>query len=139
MSSTFHQLEIWLNYHVRAFATYLEFEAPKDLTMTECWVNVMAKGASHGLHVHQSSSISGTYYVQTPPGTPGLRFEDPRFDRMMAAPRRRADAGRRNTAVVECPACAGDVVLFESWLRHSVALNSADAERISISFNYHWC
>jgi uncharacterized protein (TIGR02466 family) len=33
---------------------------------------------------------------------------------------------------------AGKLVLFESWLRHEVAPNPVDAERISISFNYNW-
>jgi uncharacterized protein (TIGR02466 family) len=29
-------------------------------------------------------------------------------------------------------------VLFESWLRHEVAANTAGGERISVSFNYNW-
>jgi uncharacterized protein (TIGR02466 family) len=36
------------------------------------------------------------------------------------------------------PATAGKVVLFESWLRHEVPPNPRDAERVSVSFNYHW-
>jgi uncharacterized protein (TIGR02466 family) len=36
------------------------------------------------------------------------------------------------------PAEQGKVVLFESWLRHEVAPNPTEAERISISFNYSW-
>jgi len=28
--------------------------------------------------------------------------------------------------------------LFESWLRHEVAPNPTDEERISVSFNYSW-
>ena len=31
---------------------------------------------------------------------------------------------------------AGNVILFESWLRHEVPTNQAKTERISISFNY---
>jgi uncharacterized protein (TIGR02466 family) len=33
---------------------------------------------------------------------------------------------------------AGHLVLFESWLRHEVAPNPIDEERISVSFNYNW-
>jgi len=33
---------------------------------------------------------------------------------------------------------AGQVVLFESWLRHEVSLNAVAAERVSVSFNYSW-
>jgi uncharacterized protein (TIGR02466 family) len=39
---------------------------------------------------------------------------------------------------VTLPARAGQLVLFESWLRHAVAPNPRTAERISISFNYSW-
>jgi uncharacterized protein (TIGR02466 family) len=33
---------------------------------------------------------------------------------------------------------AGQLVLFESWLRHEVAPNPLAAERVSVSFNYNW-
>ena len=36
------------------------------------------------------------------------------------------------------PAEAGNVILFESWLRHEVAANRTTAERISVSFNFNW-
>ena len=33
----------------------------------------------------------------------------------------------------------GDVLLWESWLRHEVPMNMAEEdERISVSFNYSW-
>jgi uncharacterized protein (TIGR02466 family) len=32
----------------------------------------------------------------------------------------------------------GEVLLWESWLRHEVQMNMADEERISVSFNYNW-
>jgi uncharacterized protein (TIGR02466 family) len=36
------------------------------------------------------------------------------------------------------PARAGQVVLFESWLRHEVMANPVATERVSISFNFNW-
>jgi uncharacterized protein (TIGR02466 family) len=74
----------------------------------------------------------------TPRGCPGLKFEDPRLDRFMAAPPRRPGARRENQVHVTYPAEAGNVILFESWLRHEVAANRVDAERISVSFNVNW-
>jgi uncharacterized protein (TIGR02466 family) len=56
----------------------------------------------------------------------------------MAAPPRRAGAGRAHRAHLTYPARAGHLILFESWLRHGVAANPVDGERISISFNYNW-
>jgi len=137
VSPTFAALERQLARHVKAFARRLEFDLTgRALEMTDCWVNIMPRGVVHGLHLHPLSTISGTYYVQTPRGSPGIKFEDPRLDRFMAAPPRKADAVNRPWVVL--PVEAGSLVLFESWLRHEVAANPLSAERISISFNYGW-
>jgi len=138
-SSTFATLEKKLTRHVRAFARALELDLRgREIRMTDCWANIMPPAAAHSLHLHPLSFISGTYYVATPPGCPGLKFEDPRLDRFMAAPPRRPDAHAKNKTHVTYPAEAGQVILFESWLRHEVPPNRVDAERISISFNYNW-
>jgi uncharacterized protein (TIGR02466 family) len=99
----------------------------------------MPRHVVHGLHLHPLSTLSGTYYVQVPKGSPGLKFEDPRLDRFMAAPPRKANAQLQHRPWVVMPARPGELLLFESWLRHEVPPNPSPAERISISFNYHWC
>jgi len=139
MSPTFAGLEKRIDTHVRRFANALDFDlSGRKLVMTDCWVNVMARHVVHGLHLHPLASISGTYYVRTPQGCSGLKFEDPRLDRFMAAPPRKARARRDNQVWVTVPAEQGNLVLFESWLRHEVAPNPTEAERISVSFNYSW-
>jgi len=138
-SSTFMDLEAKLNRHVAAFAKQLDYDLEdRPLVMTDCWVNVMPEHAVHGLHIHPTSTISGTYYVKTPKGCSSIKFEDPRLANMMAAPPRKPDARRENQQFIEYPAEAGNVVLFESWLRHEVAANPTKSERVSISFNYNW-
>ncbi|MBS0374198.1 MAG: hypothetical protein JSR73_06430 [Proteobacteria bacterium] len=137
-SPTFAELERRLKRHVRAFASALGLDlAGRPLAMTDCWVNLMRRGVVHGLHLHPMSTISGTYYVATPAGAPGIKLEDPRLDRMMAAPPR--GRGRRGAGPwVVLPARAGHLVLFESWLRHEVPANAARSPRVSVSFNYSW-
>lgn len=135
-SSTFDRLRQRIDRHVRRYADALEWEVEADqLTMTDCWLNIMPKGAAHSFHVHPQSVISGTYYVQTPRGCSPITFEDPRLTRMMAAPPRRAEAKQRVHLRVRPR--AGDVLLFESWLRHEVPTSRIDGLRISVSFNYH--
>jgi uncharacterized protein (TIGR02466 family) len=137
MSPTFGHLERSVRRYVLQYARALEFDlAGRELAMTDCWINMMPRGVTHGLHLHPLATISGTYYVRTPRGVPGLKLEDPRLDRYMAAPPRRADAGQRPWFTV--PVAAGTVVLFESWLRHEVPPNPVASERVSISFNYNW-
>jgi uncharacterized protein (TIGR02466 family) len=134
-SPTFAALARQLDRHVARFARHLQLDLTgRPLAMTDCWVNRMGSGAAHGLHLHPLSTISGTYYVAIPGGAAGLKLEDPRLERFMAAPPRRA--GER--AWVTLRVRAGMLVLFESWLRHAVPPNRARGERISISFNYSW-
>jgi uncharacterized protein (TIGR02466 family) len=139
LSPTFAALERKLHRHVRAFARILELDLEgRELAMTDCWINFMPRMVVHSLHLHPLSTLSGTYYVRTPRGSPGIKFEDPRLDRFMAAPPRRPDCRAEHRPWVTVPATAGKVVLFESWLRHEVPPNPVATERVSISFNYHW-
>ena len=133
-SSSFALLQGRIDVHVRRYARRLDWDLRGGrLTMTDCWINIMPPGCAHSFHLHPQAVISGTYYVRTPRGCPGLKFEDPRLSNFMATPPR-----RNVPAHIEYPARAGNVILFESWLRHEVPSNRVDAERISISFNYHW-
>ena len=139
LSPTFATLARQLDRHVRRFAQALQFELrARPLVMTDCWVNIMGAGAAHAWHLHPLATISGTYYVHIPPGAPGLKLEDPRLERFMAAPPRQSTARRENRPWASVSAQAGALVLFESWLRHAVATNARAAERVSISFNYNW-
>jgi uncharacterized protein (TIGR02466 family) len=139
LSPTFAALGRKLARHVQKFASALEFDLEgRDLSMTDCWVNIMPRNVSHSAHLHPLSTISGTYYVRTPKGSPGLKFEDPRLDRYMAAPPRKTRHRPENRSWATVAASAGNVVLFESWLRHEVPPNPVAAERISISFNFNW-
>ena len=137
VSPTFAALGRRLARHAARFAAHLQFDlTDRPLVLTDCWVNVMPPGVSHGLHLHPLATLSGTYYVRTPRGAPGLKFEDPRLSRFMAAPPKRADAAERPWVML--PARAGELLLFESWLRHEVVANAAPTPRISISFNFAW-
>jgi uncharacterized protein (TIGR02466 family) len=138
-SSTFTGLEKKLTRHVRAFSRALDMDLRGHrLCMTDCWANIMPTSSAHSLHLHPLAILSGTYYAAVPRGCPGLKFEDPRLDRFMAAPPKLPSARRENRTHVIYPAKAGDVILFESWLRHEVASNRVEGERISISFNYNF-
>jgi len=139
ISSTFADLERRITTHVRRFARQLDLDLHgRTVQMTDFWLNIMPENAAHSMHLHPLSFISGTYYVVTPRGCPGLKFEDPRLSKFMAAPPKTTRARPANRTHVTYPARAGHVLLFESWLRHEVVANRTAAERISVSFNYNW-
>ncbi len=128
-----------LDAHVAAFAEDLEFDlGDKGLVLEDLWINILPEGGTHSSHIHPHSVISGTTYVSMPDGASSLKLEDPRSARMMAAPPRRKDAREELKTFVYAKPAVGDVLLWESWLRHEVPMNMAEDERISVSFNYRW-
>jgi len=128
-----------LDKHVAAFAEDLEFDlGDKKLRLEDIWINILPEGGTHSSHLHPHSVISGTTYVSMPEGTSALKLEDPRSGRLMAAPPRRKDAREEMQTFVYAKPAVGDVLLWESWLRHEVPMNMAEDERVSVSFNYAW-
>ncbi|MBX9765707.1 MAG: hypothetical protein K2X47_00425, partial [Bdellovibrionales bacterium] len=79
---------------------------------------------------------SGTYYVKVPKGGSPLKVEDPRIACFMGSPARKPRASIKNQRYVELQPNAGEVFLWESWLKHEVPPHTAKESRISISFNY---
>jgi uncharacterized protein (TIGR02466 family) len=139
VSTTFEDLQKHIDKHVRKYIQHLEMDIdPKALKMRTCWVNIMPEGTFHTMHIHPLSVISGSYYVQTPKNCSAIKFEDPRMVNFMASPPRKVKAAESNQRFVELKPQAGNLVLFESWMRHEVPQNLSETERISISFNYDW-
>lgn len=128
-----------LDAEAKAFAASACFDLGGGrLALDNIWINVLDPGGFHSGHIHPHSVISGTYYAAVPDGAAALKFEDPRLAMMMAAPTRIEGAPdeMRNFAYIAPK--AGMTLMWESWLRHEVVRNDADAPRISVSFNYRW-
>ena len=123
--------------HAEKFASALQMDlGGKKLKLDNIWVNVLEPGGSHSGHIHPHCVLSGTYYVRVPDGASSIKFEDPRLPMMMAAPSPRDDADEAHKRFVYVAPQAGDLLLWESWLRHEVPPNGAASPRVSVSFNY---
>jgi len=135
----FKDLITALDKHVKAFVQDLDFDlGDKKIKLDSLWINILPFGGVHTAHIHPHSVISGTTYVAMPAGTSAIKFEDPRLATMMAAPSRTKEAREELRSFIYAEPNIGDVLLWESWLRHEVPMNMADEDRISISFNYSW-
>jgi uncharacterized protein (TIGR02466 family) len=135
----FGALEKALDKHVAAFCKDLGFDLQgKKLKCDSLWINILPEGGAHASHIHPHAVISGTTYVAMPQGTSALKLEDPRLPMMMHAPLRLRKAPQELQQFVYIQPAVGDVLLWESWLRHEVPMNMAEEERISVSFNYGW-
>jgi uncharacterized protein (TIGR02466 family) len=128
-----------LDRHVAEFAKRLAFDlGGKKLVLDALWVNILEPGGTHSGHIHPHSVISGTFYVALPDAKQAIKFEDPRLGLMMAAPPRKKAAPQNLQTFVYVEPRVGEVLVWESWLRHEVVQNLSDDVRISISFNYRW-
>lgn len=133
----FADLKRLLDRHVARFADEAGFNlGGRKLKLDSLWANVLNGGGGHSGHIHPHSVVSGTIYIALPPGAGAIRFEDPRLAMMMAAPPRREDAPEHLQSFVTVQPEVGDVLLWESWMRHEVQTGTAKQKRVSVSFNY---
>jgi uncharacterized protein (TIGR02466 family) len=103
------------------------------LRVSDCWFNIYGPKDGQEIHNHANNIISGSYYVKAPEGCSGLMFHSMRYDLMLSPPLTGLD--ELNQTVAELGVREGRMVLFPSWLKHSVRPSPNADERISISFN----
>ena len=129
----FRELGLCINDAAKSVLTFLRISNEK-LVITGCWVNVSEKGGSHGVHSHPNNFLSGVYYVQTQPGADTICFHDPRIQTGIIRPPV-TELTAYNTDQVVVQVNSGTLILFPSYLQHSVSPNESDEERVSVSFN----
>lgn len=126
-----------LDKKARQFAAALQWDlGAARLECDSLWVNILGEGGHHSGHIHPGSVISGTCYIAMPEGSGRLKLEDPRLGLMMAAPQIRKDAPQTANRFYYATPKAGDILMWESWLRHEVIAGSNEDPRLSVSFNY---
>ncbi|MFQ6004251.1 MAG: 2OG-Fe(II) oxygenase family protein [Woeseia sp.] len=104
------------------------------IEITGCWANINASGTAHAIHSHPNNFLSGTYYVRTHQGANSVNFHDPRSQTGIIRPPV-TELTSQNTDQIVVMVRDGMLLMFPSYLAHSVASNESDELRISISFN----
>ena len=107
--------------------------AENNLRITQCWVNIYQHGMSQEIHNHANHIMTGVYYVKAPPNCSKILFHSYQADTMIRPPLER-DTPYNNVVASYSPQ-PGDLIIFDSSLRHSVQVNASEGERISVSFN----
>lgn len=111
-------------------------ERPPVEWSAEAWANVSPTGAYNKGHVHGGAFWSAVYYVRAPESESGqLILHDPRMPalRMYSPTLRFKGAGPEQVAQIKPR--SGMIVMFPSWLLHSVEPWDGEGDRISIAFN----
>jgi uncharacterized protein (TIGR02466 family) len=110
------------------------------LHITNLWINVNTYGNSNNLHTHPGSIFSGVYYLSVPDCCSGkLQFLRDFNYQMMKESWGMGNNFTYNSVLNEIittlEPSTDMMVIFPSWLSHSVSKSASDDERISISFN----
>ena len=131
--SELRELVSCLNDAVASVLDFLKI-GQKDFEITGLWANMNPPDAAHGMHSHPNNFLSGVYYVRTHKGADTINFHDPRSQTGIIRPPV-MELTAENTDQVVVRVKGGTILLFPSWLAHSVDANKSDETRISVSFN----
>jgi uncharacterized protein (TIGR02466 family) len=120
----------------RAAASVLQFLkiGAEAIEITGCWANLYAPGAAHRAHSHPNNYLSAVYYVRTWPGADTINFHDPRSQPGVIRPPV-TELTSANTDQVVVRVSNGTLLVFPSYLQHSVDANAGGESRVSVSFN----
>lgn len=100
------------------------------------WMVAQGAGVSHPAHNHYGHSLSGVYYVHCPPGSGPLTLHsEDELGRGHVLKVRDNQYTPTNSLVWNLSVQSGDMVLFPSWLRHSVPPGNYQGQRISVAFD----
>ncbi len=114
----------------------LEFLKTGDVAfeITGLWANMNPKGAAHPIHSHPNNFLSGVYYLRTHEGADTVNFHDPRSQTGIIRPPV-TELTAENTDQVVVKVSDGTLLMFPSWLPHSVDASGSNETRISVGFN----
>ena len=115
--------------------TDMNWEKNKQtIKISNMWAIINTGGSANLRHQHGNSTISGAYYVRAPENCGDIVFYDPRPAAVYSHPNVEGP-NMLNAQVNGITPKEGALVLFPSYLDHSVNENLSKEERIVISFN----
>ena len=112
----------------------------QEFRITTSWINKIPETEWIQQHSHANSVISGVYYIQTTPQCSPIVFNKPflytnfvhqtvqiTFDEKIS--------NQYNTEHIGIQPEIGDLLLFPSWLEHTVRPQQPNVDRIGLAFN----
>lgn len=111
-----------------------------DAILTQSWVNKASPGHYTHEHQHQNSFVSGVFYMDVPDDNALIVFHRPTMTQgyYMLEPKYYTDNQRDYSYVsrtYKMKVSSGELVLFPSWLIHSVPTNNTIFDRWSLAYN----
>ena len=106
-----------------------------DIALTEAWLNINdSRQCMNSEHVH-GEVFSGVFYLKAPKESGKLSIQNPAINKMWKGCSLTSQKDQFTAESIRIEPEEGNIILFPSYLPHSVETNNHDDERISISFN----
>lgn len=106
-----------------------------DIAITSAWLNINdTRQCMNNEHVH-GDVFSGVFYLKAPEESGKLNIRNIGINRMWSGSKLTSSKNEFTAESIHIEPVEGNIILFPSYLPHSVETNNHDEERISISFN----
>jgi uncharacterized protein (TIGR02466 family) len=125
---------------IEYFAKEILMYSYKEYTFSQSWISHKNPGQYHAMHTHPNSLISGVfYYGEDDPSIPAITFHKPVFGTNVSylSPRYQPDRRKSQYAweTFSVNYTPGLLLLFPSYILHSVPVNNSNKVRKSLAFN----
>ena len=110
----------------------------KEYKFGQSWVSYKHPGQHHTMHNHPNSLISGVFYFgEITDETPSIRFHNNMLgvNTAIIRPKMKKESRKYLHEHFSINATPGLLLLFPSYLHHSVPLNKSNLTRCSLAFN----
>ena len=129
-----------LNYINRAAREYIQllgYDYKCYIEITS-WLQFNQPNSYFVRHDHYGAFISGCVYLQIPENSGNILYHNPLETRRVSNTffeKIKKEDTDYNFSHVKYKPVVGEMLMFESWLQHTVAQNHSNENRISVSFN----
>jgi len=119
----------------REAAVELGIKPNMQVFMSNFWLNLNRKGNGNMRHMHPTSFFSAAYYVQVSENCGKIVFEHPTSMANFWWNSFTNTSTYATHSTINYEPKVGRLLIFPSWLEHSVQPNASDDVRISVAFN----
>ena len=131
------QLLNYINKVSREYLNLLGYDPDCFIEVTS-WLQFNQPGSYFIRHDHYGALVSGVLYLQVPKESGEIIFHNPIEARRVSNTffdRAKKEENDYNFSHVKYKPVVGKMLIFESWLQHTVEQNKSNSNRISVSFN----
>jgi len=125
----------FLSDSIKSLNQFMNFDGSRSYKIRDMWFAINRKNSYHETHTHSPAIWSGVYYVQADVNDAPLNLYSPTTSDNHWVNNITNEFNDFTTNQASFKPVTGMLNIFPGWLKHSVSQQTADQDRIAISFN----